>query len=42
MQCSRLNGIVGREFAPKEECRGFDPQLGEVKDWKIGTCCFSG
>jgi hypothetical protein len=21
--------------------RGFDPQLGQIKDYKIGICCFS-
>jgi len=35
---------VGRVLAPSVEGRGFKSLFGssQVKDWKIGTCCFPG
>ena len=29
-------------FASSAVDRGFDPRLGQTKDYKIGMCCFSG
>jgi hypothetical protein len=29
-------------FASSVVDRGFEPRLGQIKDYEIGICCFSG
>jgi len=33
---------MGKALAQSVQDRWFEPRLGQVKDWKIGTCCFPG
>ena len=37
----RLGGVMVSVLASSAEGRGFDPRLGQTKDFKIGICCFS-
>ena len=42
--CKRLNRIGGVLFsvlASSAVDRGFEPLLGQTKDYEIGICCFS-
>ena len=36
-----IGGIMVRVLASSAVDRGFEPQLGQTKDYKIGICCFS-
>ena len=37
----RLGGVMVSVLASSAEGLGFDPLLGQTKDFKIGICCFS-
>jgi len=37
----RRGGLVGRALAPSK-VGSSNPRSGQVKDLKIGTCCFPG
>ena len=36
-----IGGIMVRVLASSAVDRGFEPQLGQTKDYRIGICCFS-
>ena len=39
--CSRIGGVMVGVLVSSVVDRGFEPQLGKTKDYKIGICCFS-
>jgi hypothetical protein len=36
-----IGGVMVRVLASSAVDRGFEPRLGQTKDYKIGICCFS-
>jgi hypothetical protein len=36
-----IGGVMVSVLAPSAVDRGFDPRLGQTKDYEIGICCFS-
>ena len=38
---TRIGDIMVIVFASSAVGRGFEPQSGQTKDYKIGICCFS-
>ena len=38
---NRIGGVMVSVLASSAVDRGFEPQLGQTKDCKIGICCFS-
>ena len=36
-----IGGIMVSVLASSEVDRGFEPQSGQTKDYKIGICCYS-
>ena len=38
---NRIGGVMVSVFASSAIDRGFDPRSGQIKDFKIGICCFS-
>ena len=38
---NRIGGIMVSVLASSAVDRGFEPRLGQTKDYKIGICCFS-
>ena len=38
---SRVGGVMVSVFVSKALDRGFEPQSGQTKDYKICICCFS-
>ena len=38
---NRISGVVVSVLASSVVGRGFEPQLGQTKDYNIGICCFS-
>ena len=38
---NRIGGVMVNVFASSVVDRGFELQLGQTKDCKIGICCFS-
>ena len=40
-QKHRIGGIMVSVLASSAVDRGFEPQSGQAKDYKIGICCFS-
>ena len=36
-----LDFFSGNFYHASEVDRGFEPQSGQIKDYKIGICCFS-
>jgi hypothetical protein len=39
-QYNRIGGVMVSVFASSLVDRGFEPRLGQTKDYKIGICCF--
>ena len=37
---NRIGGVIISVFPSSAEDRGFEPQSGKTKDYKIGMCCF--
>jgi hypothetical protein len=37
----RIGGVMFGVIASSVVYHGFEPQLGQTKDYKIGICCFS-
>jgi len=37
---NRIGGVIVSVLASSEVDRGFEPQSGQTKDYKIGICCF--
>ena len=40
-QKHRIGGVMVSVLASSAVDRGFEPQSGQTKDYKIGICCFS-
>jgi hypothetical protein len=40
-QKHRIGGVMVSVFASSALDRGFEPQSGQTKDYKLGMCCFS-
>jgi hypothetical protein len=40
-QYNRIGGVIVSVLALSAIDRGFEPQSGRTKDYKIGICCFS-
>ena len=38
---NRISGVMVSVLASRVVDRGFEPRLGQTKDYKIGICCFS-
>jgi hypothetical protein len=38
---NRIGGVMVSVLTSRAVDRGFEPQLGQTKDYKIGICCFS-
>ena len=38
---NRIVGVMNGLFASSAVDRGFEPRSGQIKDYKIGMCCFS-
>jgi hypothetical protein len=38
---NRIGGVMISVLAASTVDRGFEPRLGQTKDYKIGICCFS-
>jgi hypothetical protein len=38
---NRIGGVIISVFSLSAVDRGFEPQSGQTKDYKIGICCFS-
>ena len=38
---NHIGGIMIRMFASSVVDRWFEPRSGQIKDYKIGVCCFS-
>ena len=38
---NHIGGVMVSVLASSAVDRGFEPQLGQTKDYKIGICCFS-
>jgi hypothetical protein len=38
---NRISGIMVSMLGSNAVERGFEPQSGQTKDYKIGICCFS-
>ena len=38
---NRIDGVMISVLASSVVDRGFEPRLGQTKDYTIGTCCFS-
>ena len=38
---NRIGGVMVSVLASSAADRGFEPQSGQTKDYKIGICCFS-
>ena len=38
---NRIGGVMVRVLASSVVERGFEPQSGQTKDYKIGICCYS-
>ena len=38
---NRIGGLMVNVLASSVVDRGFEPQSGQTKDYKIGICCFS-
>ena len=38
----RIDGVMVSVLASCVVGRGFEPRLGQTKDYKIADCCFSG
>jgi hypothetical protein len=36
-----IGGVMASVLASSAVDRGFEPQSGQTKDYKIGICCFS-
>jgi hypothetical protein len=41
MSMNHIGGVMVSVLASSVVDRGFEPQLGQIKDYKIGICCFS-
>jgi hypothetical protein len=41
MEYNSIDGVMVSVLASCEVDRRFEPRLGQTKDYKIGTCCFS-
>ena len=39
---NRIGGILVSVLASSVVDRGFEPRSGQIKDYKIGICCFPG
>jgi hypothetical protein len=39
--CNSIGGVMVSVLASSAVNRGFEPQLGQTKDYKIGIWCFS-
>jgi hypothetical protein len=40
-KAKRIVGVIVSVLASRAEDRGFEPRLGQTKDYKIGNCCSS-
>ena len=38
---NRIVGVMNGLFVSSAVDRGFEPRSGQIKDYKIGMCCFS-
>jgi predicted oxidoreductase len=38
---NRIGGVMVSVLASRAIDRGFEPRSGQIKDYKIGSCCFS-
>jgi hypothetical protein len=38
---NRISAVMVNMLASSEVAHGFEPRLGQTKDYKIGICCFS-
>jgi hypothetical protein len=38
---NRIGGVMVSELVSNVVDRGFEPQSGQIKDYKIGICCLS-
>ena len=38
---NRISGVMVSVLASSAVVRGFEPRMGQTKDYKIGICCFS-
>ena len=38
---NHIGSVMGRVLVSRTVDRGFDPRVGQAKDYKIGICCFS-
>ena len=38
--CDRIGGLMVSVFTLSAVYRGFEPRSGQIKDYKIGMCCF--
>ena len=41
IRTTRIGGVMVNVLASNEVDRGFEPRPGQIKDYKIGICCFS-
>ena len=38
---NRIGGVMVSVLTSSAVDRGFEPRSGQIKDYKMGTCCFS-